>query len=165
MAINARAVLRVIIDGEWIWVERGTFTVIDFQFEDDDGNMLNRGREPAYFFVSTNGDPYFGPLTSVSLIKLDNQILEEGGGDVADKVRMRALGSGDDEERAADGAEQGAGEDSVPDAGAPDAVDVDPDEGDKPGSVPLFADDADDADDAAGADEDTGRPRPKSGLF
>lgn len=157
MAINARAVVRVIIEGEWIWVERGTFTVIDFQFEDDDGNLLNRNRDPAYFFLSTNGDPYFGPLTSLSLIKLDNQILEEGGGEVAEKVRLRALGPGDSDgpTRDADGAEEsesGAGESGEADA-----------EGGKRDAVPLFAGDSA-ADEADSDGEDDGSKR-KSGLF
>lgn len=60
----------MIIAGEWIWVEPGTFTVQDFVFVDDDGNEINRSGEPAYHFVSTNGDPYYGPLSAIQLIKL-----------------------------------------------------------------------------------------------
>lgn len=156
MAINARAVIRVIIEGEWIWVERGTFTVIDFQFEDDDGNVLNKGREPAYFFMSTNGDPYFGPLSSLSLIKLDNQVLEESGGEVADKVRMRALGPGDADEDEDDGADDDAAGESDAEHGDGSGDD---DAGDRP-AVPLFAGDAD-----ASGEEDATDTKEKTGLF
>jgi hypothetical protein len=68
--VKARSVVRVIIAGEWIWVEPGTFEVTDFTFCDDDGNVINRSKEPAYHFISTNGDPYFGPLAAIQLIKL-----------------------------------------------------------------------------------------------
>lgn len=70
MDVRASSVVRVIIAGEWIWVEPGTFTVQDFVFVDDQGNEINRSNEPAYHFVSTNGDPYYGPLSAIQLIKL-----------------------------------------------------------------------------------------------
>jgi len=68
--VRARSVVRVIIAGEWIWVEPGTFTVQPFVFVDDAGNILNESNEPAYHFVSTNKDPYFGPLSAIQLIKV-----------------------------------------------------------------------------------------------
>jgi hypothetical protein len=82
MDVKASAVTRVIIAGEWIWVEPGTFTVQDFVFVDDHGNEIRRSSETAYHFVSTNGDPYFGPLSAIQLIKLrspelDNETPEE----------------------------------------------------------------------------------------
>jgi hypothetical protein len=82
MDVKASAVTRVIIAGEWIWVEPGTFTVQDFVFVDDDGNEIRRSQETAYHFTSTNGDPYFGPLSALQLIKLrspelDNEYREE----------------------------------------------------------------------------------------
>lgn len=70
MEVRAGSVVRVIIAGEWIWVEPGTFTVTEFAFCDDDGNIINRSKESAYHFISTNGDPYFGPLNAIQLIKL-----------------------------------------------------------------------------------------------
>jgi hypothetical protein len=79
--VNARSVVRVIISGEWIWVEPGTFSVTDYTFLDDDGNALNRSREPAYHFRSTNGDPYFGPLSAIQLIKLRPPELEADRGE------------------------------------------------------------------------------------
>jgi len=79
--IKARSVVRVIIAGEWIWVEPGSFTVTDFAFTDEYGNPLNTSSEPAYYFTSTNGDPYFGPLSAIQLIKLRAAELEAGGED------------------------------------------------------------------------------------
>lgn len=92
MSINARAVVRVIIEGEWIWVERGTFTVMPFEFTDEDGNQVGNPNEPAYFFISTNGDPYFGPLGKISLMKLDTQLLAEAEAVPEEARRMLALG-------------------------------------------------------------------------
>jgi hypothetical protein len=146
VAINAKAVTRVIIHGEWIWVERGTFDVVDFEFEDNDGNLLNRSKEPAYFFVSTNGDPYFGPLAGVSLMKLDTQILEEGfdAGEGTAK-QPHAIGPG--------------GDDDSLDAGPPESPSAD----DEPGSVPLFADESPDA--GPPPDEDEPESRDSVPLF
>ncbi len=162
MAINARAVVRVIIAGEWIWVERGTFTVVDFQFEDDDGNVLNKGRDPAYFFMSTNGDPYFGPLSSLSLIKLDNQILEEAGGDVAEKVRMRALGPGgsvsDSADRAGDETDAAPGDDPGGSGSSGTAQPTEDEQDHDRRAVPLFA-----GDDETGSE--SAEPGHKAGLF
>jgi hypothetical protein len=76
MDVRASSVVRVIIAGEWIWVEPGTFTVQDFIFVDDAGNEINRSSEPAYQFTSTNGDPYFGPLSAIQLIKLRSPELD-----------------------------------------------------------------------------------------
>lgn len=95
MTINAKTVVRVIIEGEWIWVERGTFTVIPFEFVDDDGNVLSPSKTPAYFFTSTNGDPYYGPLSAISLMKLDSQMLEETDSGPKPRGRPLPLGTGD----------------------------------------------------------------------
>lgn len=70
MDVKASSVIRVIISGEWIWVEPGTFTVQDFIFVDDRGDEISRADELAYHFISTNGDPYYGPLSAITLIKL-----------------------------------------------------------------------------------------------
>lgn len=97
MSINARAVVRVIIEGEWIWVERGTFTVMPFEFVDEDGKQVGNPNEPAYFFISTNGDPYFGPLGKISLMKLDTQLLQETEAVPEQARRMLALGPASDD--------------------------------------------------------------------
>jgi hypothetical protein len=144
VGINAKAVVRVIIEGEWIWVERGTFTVMPLDFVDDNGNSVNTARDPvpAYFFVSTNGDPYFGPLGSISLFKLDTQILEETGSGPPARGRPFELPEGSGETfggevgpRRVEGAEAHVGadaeaEDEATDSGEP-----------KKKPVPLFADD------------------------
>jgi hypothetical protein len=76
MDVKASSVIRVIISGEWIWVEPGTFTVQDFIFVDDRGDEINRAGELAYHFISTNGDPYYGPLSAITLIKLRSPELD-----------------------------------------------------------------------------------------
>jgi hypothetical protein len=147
VAINGRAVLRVIIEGEWIWVERGSFTVTALEFEDDNGNVVNVARDPipAYYFVSTQGDPYYGPLSAISLFKLDNQTLEETGSAPQQRGRPHELPEGSGETfggvvgpRAVDepSADEPAGDSDerpIDDAPAPAAK-----------TVPLFADDVDD---------------------
>jgi hypothetical protein len=167
VAINGKAVLRVIIEGEWIWVERGSFTVMALEFADDNGNVVNVSRDPipAYYFVSTQGDPYFGPLSAISLFKLDNQTLEETGSGPPARGRPHELPEGSGETfggvvgpRAADAgpdetpSDEG-GDDERPPARAPK----------KP--VPLFADDIDEDDlDEEPAVEAPGRRR-GGGLF
>lgn len=154
MAINGKAVLRVIIEGEWIWVERGSFTVMPLEFADDNGNVVNVGRDPipAYYFVSTQGDPYFGPLSSISLFKLDNQTLEETGSGPPVRGRPHELPEGSGETiggvvgpRATD---DGATQDGATQDGGRDEPDDDqPSE--RPAAkkpVPLFADDVDEDD-------------------
>jgi hypothetical protein len=156
VAINAKAVVRVIIEGEWIWVERGTFTVMPLEFVDDDGRPVRASKDavPAYFFVSTNGDPYFGPLASISLFKLDNQILEETGSGPAPRGRPMEL-------------PEGSGETVGGEVGprpAPEAAADEPDDGAEAApqkAVPLFADDIEE-------DEDeifSGERRRGGGLF
>lgn len=164
MAINGKAVLRVIIEGEWIWVERGSFTVIPLEFSDDNGNVMNPKREPeaAYYFVSTQGDPYFGPLSSISLFKLDSQTLEDTGTIPTPKGRPHAL-------------PEGSGE-TFGGVMGPRVVDDGPGDGAAPGSdapaakrVALFADDVpDDVEDEGDTDEDDFQPaerRRRGGLF
>ncbi len=165
VSINAKAVVRVIIEGEWIWVERGTFTVMPFEFVDDDGNQVGNAKEPAYFFISTNGDPYFGPLNKISLMKLDTQLLAETEAVPEQARRMLALGP----------------------ASSDEAPEYEGDFGDDGGARPkkekpkvaLFVGDADDdepdeaperhpADDlfvTSGTEEDEPAPTRRSGLF
>jgi hypothetical protein len=156
VAINAKAVVRVIIEGEWIWVERGTFTLMPLEFVDDLNNTLNPSREPvaAYFFVSTQGDPYYGPLASISLFKLDTQLLEETESGPAVRGRPHELGTGTGETF---GGEVGprAQPQPRPDDTSDEPV---PDEPKKP--VPLFADDVEPEEDFAPSERRRG-----GGLF
>lgn len=161
MSINAKTVVRCIIAGEWIWVERGTFTVTPLEFVDDDGNVLAPTKEWAYFFTSTQGDPYFGPLSSISLMKLDPQLLEETGSGPRQRGRPAEIGPGDPnapmrtgggglfEDEAGVARSDSPGVEEVPEEHEP------VEEPKK--SVPLFADDIDD-------DLDT-EPRRRGGLF
>jgi hypothetical protein len=158
LSINAKTVVRCIIAGEWIWVERGTFTVIPLEFEDDDGNVIRVGNEMGYFFTSTQGDPYYGPMSAIQLMKLDSQLMEETGSGPRQRGRPAALPAGDgtsgpvsasrfeDEAGVPRSATPGV-EDEVPDEHAPVVAT----------SVPLFADDVDDDGDL--------EPRRRGGLF
>jgi hypothetical protein len=116
--VNARSVVRVIISGEWIWVEPGTFTVTDYTFQDDDGNALNRSREPAYHFRSTNGDPYFGPLSAIQLIKLRPPELEADQGEPA-KPSSHELPAAGESGQAASGSDGAADQDGAADGEPP----------------------------------------------
>ncbi len=154
MSINAKTVVRVIIEGEWIWVERGTFTVVPFEFVDDDDKTLFPSKTAAYFFTSTNGDPYFGPLSAISLMKLDAQLLEEtDSGPRARSGGVHALGPGDGSAPTGgvlvadrDGATHSVGQDSA----TTSTPEVTPAAGPKKKAVPLFAgDEVEDEDDEA----------------
>jgi hypothetical protein len=152
LTIYAKAVIRVIIEGEWIWVERGTFTVIPFELMDELGNKVGSAKEPAYFFVSTNGDPYFGPLSRISLMKLDNQILEESGTAPSTYVRSNELPAA---------SEVGPRPEPIAAGPAEDA------EATQKKAVPLFADDVehDAADTAPPLDVEPAGDRRRGGLF
>jgi hypothetical protein len=153
--INAKAVIRVIIEGEWIWVERGSFTVMPLEFTDDVGNVVNASREPtpAYFFVSTQGDPYFGPLSSISLFKLDNQIIEETGSGPAPRGRPHELPEGSGETIGGEVGPRVVASDEPTDE--PPSEEAEPKK-----AVPLFADDVEDEDELF-----TGERRRGGGLF
>jgi hypothetical protein len=155
LTIYAKAVIRVIIEGEWIWVERGTFTVIPFELMDELGNKVGSAKEPAYFFVSTNGDPYFGPLSRISLMKLDNQILEESGTAPSTYVRSNELPAA---------SEVGPRPEPVA-TGPAEAGEVTAPEGKK--AVPLFADDVDHdaADTSPPSGVEPAGDRRRGGLF
>jgi hypothetical protein len=157
VGINAKAVVRVIIEGEWIWVERGTFTLMPLEFVDDLDNPLNPSREPvpAYFFVSTQGDPYFGPLGSISLFKLDTQLLEETESGPPARGRPHELGQGTGETF---GGEVGPRAAPVSDEPASDEPPGEAPAAKKP--VPLFADDVEDDADFAPSERRRG-----GGLF
>ncbi|MCU0269177.1 MAG: hypothetical protein MUF83_11095 [Acidimicrobiales bacterium] len=71
MSIRANRVSKVIIGGNWISVEPGSFRIVDMQFTDDDGNPLHGPLEvKAYQFRTENHDDYYGPLSAIELIKL-----------------------------------------------------------------------------------------------
>jgi hypothetical protein len=143
VGINAKAVIRVIIEGEWIWVERGTFTLMPLEFVDDLDNPMNPSREPvpAYFFVSTQGDPYFGPLASISLFKLDSQLLEETETGPPVRGRPHELGTGTGETFGGEVGPRSAPADEPPSSDDPFG------EADAPKKpVPLFADDVEEED-------------------
>ena len=160
VGINGKAVVRVIIEGEWLWVERGTFQVIPMEFVDDQDEVMCPTPQmvPAYYFTSTQGDPYYGPLSSISLFKLDNQILEETGTERPDsRGRPAAL-------------PEGSGETFGGDLGPRAALD---DEAPATPTVALFADDIDEDDgfdaaeaEAAGTPEvDEEQPPAEDDLF
>lgn len=71
MTIPARQVARVVIGGEWLTVEAGSFEVIELGFDDDDGKRLH---PPSgllgYRFRTENRDTYIGPLSAIQLYKL-----------------------------------------------------------------------------------------------
>lgn len=155
MAINPKTIIRVIIEGEWIWVERGSFSVMPLLFVDDDDRPLNSERDAplAYFFTSTQGDPYFGPMASISLMKLDTQLLEETGSGPGGRVRPAELGEGTGETF---GGEVGARRPKAGAAGASDETEPVAPAAKK--AVPLFADDDEDETDEA-------QPARRGGLF
>lgn len=73
MPITLNKISRVVIAGEWITVERGTFEVEPMQFVDDSGNPATPPMEVwCYHFVTDNRDEYFGRLDAIDLIKMAN---------------------------------------------------------------------------------------------
>jgi hypothetical protein len=155
VAINPKTIIRVIIEGEWIWVERGTFSVMPQVFVDDDGRPLNSESDAplAYFFTSTQGDPYFGPMASISLMKLDNQLLEETGSGPGGRVRPAELGEGTGETF---GGEVGARRSQA--AAAEGPAETAPAAPAAKKAVPLFADDDED-------EQEEAQPARRGGLF
>ncbi|MEI7591599.1 MAG: hypothetical protein WCK41_00090 [Actinomycetes bacterium] len=71
MAIKADHIARVVIDNEWISVERGTFEVVEMVFLDEDDEPIHDPIDvKAYTFVTPTGDRYFGPLSAITLFKI-----------------------------------------------------------------------------------------------
>ena len=71
MSIPARRVSRVVIAGEWYDVALGTFEVVEMEFTEDDGTPVHDPLDVrAYRFTTQNRDEYYGPLSSIDLIKL-----------------------------------------------------------------------------------------------
>jgi len=72
MSIPAKRITKVIIAGEWYTVFLDSFTIVDMEFTDDDGNPVHaEGLETkGYHFKTQNKDEYYGPLSSIQLFKL-----------------------------------------------------------------------------------------------
>ncbi len=71
MPVKINDVSRVVIRGEWITVERGTFKVEPFALTDDSGNALHPDLGIwAYHFVTDQKDEYYGPLSEIQLYKI-----------------------------------------------------------------------------------------------
>ncbi|MEZ5142845.1 MAG: hypothetical protein R2726_23565 [Acidimicrobiales bacterium] len=73
MPIRLNQISRVVIGGEWITVDRGTFEVEPMQFVDEGENPTTPPMEQwAYHFFTDNRDEYFGPIEAIQLFKMAN---------------------------------------------------------------------------------------------
>ena len=71
MTIPLNRISRVVLFGEWITVQIGTFRVEDMAFTDDGGNPTHAPLGiAAYHFMNENRDEYYGPLTEIQLYKM-----------------------------------------------------------------------------------------------
>ncbi len=71
MSIELARIFRVIINGEWYTVERGTFEVVEMAFVDEIDQPTHAPTDVlAYHFLTPNRDEYWGPLSAIELIKL-----------------------------------------------------------------------------------------------
>jgi hypothetical protein len=71
VTIQAQQISKVIINGEWLSVELGTFEVVEMAFVDPSGQPMHDELDTmAYTFVTTNRDRYYGPLSAITLYKL-----------------------------------------------------------------------------------------------
>lgn len=70
MAVEAKRVSKVIINGQWISVRFGTFEVTEYAFTDEGQQMHPPIQTLAYRFLTENGDEYYGPLSAIELIKI-----------------------------------------------------------------------------------------------
>lgn len=71
MSLPLNRISRVVIFGEWIPVQIGTFRVEEMAFTDDAGNPAHAPLGiPSYRFFNENRDEYYGPLSEVQLFKL-----------------------------------------------------------------------------------------------
>src|SRR5690606_21211230 len=113
-----------------------------------------------YYFVSTQGDPYFGPLSAISLFKLDGQSLSETETSAPVRGRPQELPEGTGETF---GGIVGGRRGDAPDNGSgPPSDDGPPPPAPEPRkAVPLFADDLDDEE----PDFEPGQRRRGGGLF
>jgi len=75
MSIPIRRIARVVIGGEWITVLDGSFEIVEYEFLDEHGNPAHPPLEQyAYSFKTENRDDYYGPMSSIILIKLKDVV-------------------------------------------------------------------------------------------
>ncbi len=71
MPIKLKAISRVVIRGEWISVENGSFQIEPLQITDDNGTPVHPDLGVwAYSFRTDTKDTYYGPLNEVQLFKI-----------------------------------------------------------------------------------------------
>ena len=71
MPIEANRISRVVIRGEWVTVQRGTFRIEPFTVLDDAGGPMHPDLGHwAYHFLTDDGDEYYGPVTDIQLYKM-----------------------------------------------------------------------------------------------
>ncbi len=71
VTIQAQQISKVIINGEWLSVELGSFEVVEMAFVDETGQQMHDELDTmAYSFTTTNRDHYYGPLSAITLFKL-----------------------------------------------------------------------------------------------
>lgn len=70
MGIETKRISKVIIGGNWIGVQFGTFEIVEYSFTVDGQQSHPPIPTLAYHFITENGDEYFGPLSAIDLIKV-----------------------------------------------------------------------------------------------
>lgn len=68
--IGTNRVSRVVIGGAWYSVQVGTFRVVPYQFEDEQGQPIGEPMGLAYDFWTIDRDRYTGPIEHLQLVKL-----------------------------------------------------------------------------------------------
>jgi hypothetical protein len=70
MPIKADAVTKIVIGGEWIAVQVGTFGVEKFTLTDREGAPVHPDLGfTAFTCVTENGDRYYGRLDAIEILK------------------------------------------------------------------------------------------------
>jgi hypothetical protein len=71
VTIHTQQISKVIINGEWLSVELGSFEVVEMAFVDETGQPTHDELDTmAYSFTTANRDRYYGPLSAITLFKL-----------------------------------------------------------------------------------------------